>query len=285
MKIIVSHISPDIDSITASWLIKRFLPGWSQAILKFVPAGSTLDNQPPDSNPNIIHVDTGMGKFDHHQTNKNICATTLVFNYLKEKKLFKKNQQQALERLVSQVNIIDHFGEINFPEPEADHYELLVSSIIDSGLKNVLKNDNDVANFVFLILDSLLIAFTKKISAEKDIKNGYIFKSAWGKTLIILSKNEDSLKLALKKGFKLVVRKDPEKGSIRIKTPPEKKYHLKSLYEKIRKIDKEATWFLHISGNMLLNGSSKNPNFTPSKLTINQIIDIIKSIKILDVKS
>lgn len=278
MKIIVSHIGPDIDSITATWLIKRFLPGWNQAILKFVPAGSTLDNQPPDSNPDIIHVDTGMGKFDHHQTNDYTCAALLVFQYLKKNKYLKKNQEQALERLVAQVNNFDHFGEINFSDPTADHYEFLISNIIDSGLKSIIKDDEEIMLAIFPILDGLLQIFIKKIKAEEELKKGYTFDSKWGKTIVFSSKNEEVVKLALKSGYKIVARKDPETGHIRIKTQPQKDLNLKSLYEKIIKIDKKADWFLHASGNMLLNGSSKNPHLTPSSLTLNQLIDIIKSI-------
>lgn len=278
MKIIVTHFSPDLDAITSCWLIKRFLPGWQNALIKFVPAGSTLENKNPDENPDIIHVDTGMGRFDHHQTTENTCAAILVYQYLKKKKLFKKNYEEALERLVNQVNIFDHFGEINFENPDADYFEFLIPSIIDSGLKNLFKNDEEMTSYIFLILDGLLNMFLKKIQAEKDIKNGFVFKSKWGETLVLSSKNEDTLKLALKKGFKLVARKDPEKGNIRIKTPPDKKYHLRPLYQKIVEVDKKATWFLHVSGNMLLNGSSKNPKYNPSKLSLNQLIDIIKSI-------
>ncbi|MCX7955632.1 MAG: DHH family phosphoesterase [Patescibacteria group bacterium] len=278
MKTIVTHISPDLDAITSCWLIKKFLPGWKNAEIKFVPAGKTLNEKSPDENSEIIHVDTGMGRFDHHQTNDNICAATLVFEYLKKNHYLKKNQEEALEKLVNQVNIFDHFGEINFPSPDSDHFDFLISSIIDSGFKNILKNDNQLVEYVFLILDALLIVFLKKNQAEKEIKKGFVFKSKWGKTLVVLSKNEDVLKLALKKGFKLVARKDPDKGNIRIKTLPFKKYHLRTLYQKIVKVDKKASWFLHISGNMLLNGSSKNPNFISSSLTLKQLIDIIKNI-------
>ncbi|MCS6956561.1 MAG: chromate resistance protein [Patescibacteria group bacterium] len=278
MKTIVTHLSPDLDAIASCWLIKRFLPGWKNAQIKFVPAGKTLDNKNPDENPEIIHVDTGMGRFDHHQTSDNICAATLVFDYFKKNHYLKKNQEEALERIVNQINIFDHFGEINFSSPDADHFDFLISSIIDSGLKSVFKKDIELTEYIFVILDSLLVIFFKKTQAEKEIKKGFIFKSKWGKTLVVSSKNEDVLKLALKKGFKLVARKDPERGNIRIKTPPFKKYHLRSLYQKIVKIDKKANWFLHISGNMLLNGSSKNPNFVPSTLTLKQLIDIIKSV-------
>ncbi len=278
MKTIVSHLGPDIDSITATWLIKKFLPGWQNAVLKFVPAGSTLDKQPADENPDIIHVDTGFGKFDHHQTKKNTCASLLVYQFLKSKEFIKKKHEKPLKRLVDQVNNFDHFGEINFSDPAADQYEFLINNIIDSGLKSVIKNDQDIMLLVFPFLDGLFHTFTKKINAEKEMKKGIIFQSRWGKSIALNSKNEEVIKLALKKGFQLAIRKDPQTGHIRIKTQPKKELNLKSLYLKIIKIDKKGSWFLHASGNMLLNGSSKNPHLIASQLTLKQIIDIIKNV-------
>jgi nanoRNase/pAp phosphatase (c-di-AMP/oligoRNAs hydrolase) len=67
MKILVTHFSPDLDAISSCWLIKRYLPDWHTASIKFVPAGQTFENKPVDSVSNIIHVDTGLGRFDHHQ--------------------------------------------------------------------------------------------------------------------------------------------------------------------------------------------------------------------------
>jgi len=278
MKIIVSHISPDIDSIASVWLIKKFYPGWSRAELKFVPAGSTYENKPVDENPEIIHVDTGMGKFDHHQTNdETICATVLVFEFLKKNHFLKKNQIEPLSRMVNQINVFDHFGEVYFPEANSDYFDFLLSNIIDSGLKSTLKNDEEIVNAVFPFLESIFNIFTKKVSAEKEIKKGYVFQSHWGKTLVISSRNEEVMKLALKSGFQMVCRKDPDKKNVRIKTLPNKKLTLRPLYQKIIKIDKKATWFLHASGNMLLNGSSKNPVFIPSSLSLPKLIEIIKN--------
>lgn len=278
MKIIVSHLSPDIDSICATWLIKKFLPGWSKAKIKFVSAGSTLDNQPVDINPEIIHVDTGFGKFDHHQTNDYTSASKLVFQFLKEKNFIKKNYLASLERMIRQITDFDHFADVYFPNPNADYFEFRIDKIIEAGLKNVLKDDLEITELIFPILDAILNIFIKKINAENEINKGYTFKSFWGKSLVLETRNEETIKLALKLGYQLVAKKDPEKGNIRIKTLPEKKLNLKPLYEKIIKKDKKATWFLHASGNMLLNSSSKNPNFIPSKLSINQLIEIIKSV-------
>ena len=39
MKIIVTHMRPDLDAVGSVWAIKRFLPGWEEAIVRFVPAG------------------------------------------------------------------------------------------------------------------------------------------------------------------------------------------------------------------------------------------------------
>lgn len=279
MKLIVSHFSPDLDSICATWLIKRFLPGWSGAEIKFVPAGSTFNNEKVDSVDNIIHVDTGMGRFDHHQTSSYTCASQLVLNFLKSKKLVKKYQQIALERIVAQITKFDHFAEVYFPNPEADYFEFMLHKIIEGGLKSVLKEDLKIMEVVFPILESLLNIFIKKINAEEELKKGFVFKSFWGKSVVLETKNEEAIKLALKTGFSLVAKKDPEKGNIRIKTLPGNKFDLTPLHKLIIKEDKNATWYLHSSGNMLLNSSSKNPNFIPSKLPLNRLIKIIKSIK------
>ncbi len=83
-KLIVTHMSPDLDAISSSWLIKRYLPEWESADHDFVPAGQTLNGMQPDSDPNVIHVDTGLGRFDHHQLSEKSSATKRVFDYLTE---------------------------------------------------------------------------------------------------------------------------------------------------------------------------------------------------------
>ena len=83
MKTIVTHIGPDLDAIASIWLVKMFYPGWEEAGIAFVPAGTTLGRLPPDENPEIMHVDTGFGRFDHHQTNADTCASQLIYEEIK----------------------------------------------------------------------------------------------------------------------------------------------------------------------------------------------------------
>jgi hypothetical protein len=276
MKVIVTHVSVDLDAITACWLIKRFLPNWKNACIKFVHAGSTLDKMPPDDNKNIIHVDTGMGKFDHHQHDQYTCAAKLVFNHLNESKKINHLLILPLERIINFVNDIDHFAEVYYHDATSDTYEFLLSNIID-GLKSTLRDDNKIVDVTMLILDAMLQIFKNKVKAEVEIKKAYVFQSKLGKSIALETNNEEAMKFALKSGYSLVIRRNLH-GSIRIKTLPSRRLDLTPLYYKIQKIDKKATWFLHASKNMLLNGSSKNPSLVPSMLSLQKIIEIIKKI-------
>ena len=277
MKTIVTHCSVDLDAITSIWLIKRFLPEWKDAELKFVSAGSTLNDEPADANKEIIHVDTGMGKFDHHQNDNNTCATKLVFEFLKENFSLDHKNIKALERMVSFVNDVDHFQEVYYPEPCDDRYEFLLSQIIET-LKSVLKGNDEVVGAVFPMLDAELQLFKNKIRAEHEIKKGFVFHTKWGKAIAMETKNEESLKLAQKSGFTVAVRKDPERGFLRIKSLPKKNIDLTPVYEKLKHLDKKATWFLHASKNMLLNGSAKNPKAIPTIVNLKSAIEILKKI-------
>lgn len=277
MKTIVTHLSPDLDAITACWLIQRFLPDWKEAEIKFVPAGATLDNQPVDSDKNIIHVDTGLGRFDHHQTDNHTSAANCVFEFLVKNDHVKPAIKNPLSKIVGFVTDTDQFEEVNFPDPAADRYDFCLHQIVDS-LRYALNNELELIRLIGLILDAELSLFKKKINAVNEIKKGLIFQSKYGRCLAILTNNEETVKLSLKSGFSLVVRKDPVKGYVRIKTLPDKKYDLTSVYKAVVKADPKATWFLHISKNMLLNGSSKNPVLVPTSLSLQRLIEIIKKV-------
>jgi len=277
MKTIVTHLSPDLDAIASVWLIKKYLPDWNDAQVKFVPSGTTLDNQLADSDKNVIHVDTGLGKFDHHQTNDYTSATKLVYKYLIGRDYIEEKEIKPLEKIIEYVNSTDHFAEVFYSDPEADRYDFMVRQLVD-GLKVINRDEVKLMEIIFLLLESALIVFKNKVNAEEEINQGFVFKSYLGRSLALESKNEEAVKLALKKGFTLVIRRHPEVGFTRIKTIPEKKYSLRPIYEKILEVDKKGSWFFHISGHMLLNGSSGNPKLIPTTLSINKIIEIVKAI-------
>lgn len=278
MKTIVAHMSVDLDAISSAWLLKKYRPGWEDAQLKFVPAGSTLDNKPVDENPDIAHVDTGLGMFDHHQiADRNLCAAKRVFDFLVKEKHLKSHDLEPLSRMVDFVVQIDNFRELFFPNPTSDVYEFSLHQIIE-GLKGVIADDQERCELGFKLLDGVLQIFKNKIRAEEEVQQGLIFRSHWGKSLGIETRNEEALRFALLSGYELVARKDPERGNVRIKSKPGEKIDLTPIYDKLKEADPKATWFLHISKNILLNGSYKNPNSIPSTLSLQKVIEIIKKI-------
>ncbi len=92
-KLIVTHHAPDLDAITSVWLLKRFdSQKYADAKVAFVNPGDTISLEEAEKEFNcqlheVTHVDTGLGEFDHHQperASRDVCAATLVFDYLKE---------------------------------------------------------------------------------------------------------------------------------------------------------------------------------------------------------
>lgn len=277
MNTIVTHAYPDLDAISSSWLVRKFYPGFADAEITFVSAGKTLNEAPPDENPEIIHVDTGFGRFDHHQTDEYTCAAKRVFEYLRDNDHIPHNLVTALERMVKYINTIDHFAEVYYEDATDDKYDFGLASIID-GLHNTIHIDAEVVTITFKLLEAELQLFRNKVRAEQELQKGYNFTTRWGKSLAMETRNEEAVKIALKSGYSFVVRKDPVKGFVRVKTLPDKQYDLTPLYDAFLAKEPKATWFLHVSKNMLLNGSAKNPSAIPSILTLPQLIEIIKKI-------
>ena len=278
-KKIVTHFAPDLDAITSIWLIKRFMPGWEEAEVLFVPAGETLNDEPVDSAPNILHVDTGLGRFDHHQLDADQCAAKKVFEFLRrERKAKRKNwNEEALERLVEVVNDIDHFREVFWPNPTADFYNFTLEEILD-GLKLIYSEENEkIVEFGLTALDGVYKKLQNKVWAERLLKEkGVEFKTKWGRSIAVETTNDETLHLAQKMGFKIVLRKDPKRGHVRIKARPEG-INLGEVFGRLKRADRAATWYLHSSGCMILNGSTKNPKTKPTNLSLAQIIEILKS--------
>ena len=303
MKIVVTHSSPDMDAITSVWLIKKFLAGWENAVVQFVPAGERIGNgkwqmangkSPIEliGDNEVIHVDTGMGPLDHHQTaSDEVCGASLTFDFIKQVSAFakasadrqnsekRKDKMEAVSRMVKVVVDIDHFKEVFRKDPLSDYHEFDLAGILD-GLKLERPNQDDYyVEFISKCLDAVLHEFENRIWAEKEIKeNGIKFETRFGKGMGFETINDSVVKLAQKMGYAIVARKDPRKGYIRIKARPENKIDLTLAYEKLRKMDPDATWYLHISKKMLLNGSVKNPKMRPTKLKIDEIIKVLEKI-------
>lgn len=272
--LIVTHFNPDPDAITSVWLLRRFDSEFSDASVVFVGAGNTFANKPVDSDPDIIHVDTGLGQFDHHTIDKRTCAAKLVLEFLQNKLDYLKDDE-VLDRLVEVIIADDHFDECCWPEPTADRYDFMFGPILDGLKRNNTLTDEGLVDFGSTCLDGIYLSLKLKIEAEKELEQGRTFPTQWGEGIAIESKNDEVLTVAQKMGKVVVVRKDPA-GMVRIKARPDSAVDLTLIYEKLKQADPEATWFLHPSKKMLLNGSYKKPETKVSKLSLAEIIEMFK---------
>jgi len=278
MKTIITHLSPDLDAISATWLIRKYLKGWKNSMIKLVPAGTTLNNADPDADPNVIYVDTGLGKFDHHQTNQYTSASDLIFNYLRNSLLIPDKDREPLSRMIELITFVDHFQEATLENASDDIFDSCLHQLIE-GIKITQSEDkNRQFELFYILLDSLFVNLKNKLIAENDIKKGFVFQSRWGKSLAIETKIENCNKVAVKMGYDLVIRRNPQRNYLKISLHPSSKMNLELIYQLLKEKRPHASWYLHSSRKLLFDGNNKNPKFAPSNLSLKQIIAIVKKI-------
>ncbi len=274
-KIIVTHVSPDFDGIPAIWLLKKFHPEFKNAAVAFVPVGdSTYNNEPVDSNPNVVHVDCGMGKFDHHQTNDFTCGAKLVYEWLVGEGYIKDDE--AIERMVQVFTELDHgWDSYKWCEPASDRWEFGLYNVLIGWKMLYPRQDEKYVEWTIHGLDAVYMLMKQKVMAEKEVKGGRQFKTRWGKGVAVYTANDSILDAAIKGGYAVVVRKDPARGYVRVTGSNNHKVDFTRAYEMCKKADSEATWFLHASKVLLRNGSTRNPTMKPTKLSIDEIVEIL----------
>lgn len=273
-KVIVTHLNPDFDGIPAIWLLHRFHPDFRNAKVEFAPAGSTIDGKPAGSNPDVIHVDTGGGPFDHHNTNEYTCAAKLVWDWLKKEL---RIEDLAIERLIAQVVAFDHAKDLLWSDAADDKYDLTFPALI-TGMKMAHPGEHDkFVEWGERILDWVYLVYKAKIDAEKELQKGKKFPTRWGEAIGCQTGNEMIMHLGEKLGYSLVVRKDPKRGHIRIYGRNDRGVDLIRAFAKLKRLDPKATWFLHASHCLLLNGSGKRNDMVPTKLSLDKVIEVLKN--------
>lgn len=273
-KIIVTHFYPDLDAVASIWLIKRFLPGWEKAEIKFVPAGQTFRHAPADDDPEILHVDTGMGKLDHHQKDKYNSSANLVLQKIKKERDLREVDKETLERLVTVVTEIDNGKMITWENALSDRYEFCLHNLL-LGFEG---KDRNLVEFGMLALDRVFKVLKDKVLAEKILREeGMGFKTRWGKAIAVESFDEQVLMVGQKQGFVLVARKNPKTGHLRIYSRWDKKVDLTRAFAEFKKKDPKASWYLHPSKRLLLNGARGDPKRVSTKLSLEEIVEILKN--------
>lgn len=283
-KLIVTHFTPDLDAAGAVWILKRFdSQKYADAKFAFVNPGERITQQQAEelglSLHDVTHVDTGLGKFDHHQPDRaqlNTCAAKLAYQYVCQIHPSLK-EDKALNELIEFINEVDHFQEIHWPEASNARYAFMIHELIRGHELSNPQNDEPLLNFALSCLDYAYSSVKQIIQADQLIQEeGIQFNINEGACVAVLTTNDDIIKQAQKQGYLMAIRKDPKKDYVRIKIRPDAKFDLKKLYKAIKKIDANSTWYYHPNGKMLLNGSNKHRDQVASSLSLNDIIELIK---------
>jgi len=266
MKTLITHINPHLDDITAIWLFKKFHPDFEDANVQFVSAAK--GNLPVDESLEEVYLGVGRGKFDEHKGDIDDCAASLVWKDLEASGFDPKNEfeKQALEELIEWVRL-DDTGKLK----DLKYPEFYVSSFIriGGGEEDSIKN----LNLGLDILDRILKILINKQKAKKEWENAFSFQTKWGQGFAVSGSFINRNFCDTKEGdvFLMV---DPVNRSVQYYTP--KDIDLEEIYNKVKDLDPEASWFLHQSHKMVICGSNSAPDSKPTKLNFDQLVAVLK---------
>lgn len=285
IKVIATHKSPDLDAVTSVWLFQRFdAQRTLEAKLAFVNPGDTLTLQEAaqlDALPHeVINVDTGLGEFDHHQPERAtqyLSASKIIYSYLC-KQHPELQDDRALKDLVNHVTDIDQYAQVAWPESSTRRSRFTIDELISSLSSLPDFSDERVVQVGKMLLDSAYASLTKFIAARDEIEHSIRIEIDGGYCLGIETSNDFAIDVAQLQGAMLVVKKDPKQGNIRIKCRPDSPYTLAELRDAILRLDTTGFWYYHPGGKMLLNGSNKRPDQTPSPLTLQQVLNLVRKL-------
>lgn len=273
-KTLVTHINPHLDDIFALWLFKKFHPEFKDAQTEFLSAkgdGVTFNNEPVDSNPDIIHFGVGRGKFDEHKGDTDECAGSLVWKDILDSGLAPKDEveKKAYEELNAWNKMID-LGKA--PIQEFSVYS--VQSFIRP-LDNSKQSSEKAQKLGEEILDRLLEQVKRKQKALKDWEKRVEFETSFGKTAAVSSEHVSRPFVKGQSGD-LFLMVDPIKGDVQFFTP-RFDLDLELIYKKVKELDPDADWFLHQSHHMVICGSGASPDSKRTKLSFDELVDVLKA--------
>lgn len=286
MRLIVTHHAPDQDAIGSVWMLKTFdAQHFADAKVAFVDPGKTITEGElaalgftKKDFEEIVHTDTGLGKFDHHQPDRgkqHISATSLTYDHCCEVHPELKDDK-ALQSLVDHVTDVDHFGECFWPEANSSRYAFMLHELLDGLQRAGLHTDETQLHFGITCLNGVYKELEELTKAKEVMARGKEFSTRWGKGLAVKTNNDAVIKFAQKAGFAVVIKKDPDEGHVRIKGQPIDGMDLTPLANKILAKDTEGTWYFHPSKTMLLNGSDKWHDKVSTPLSLDEILAMAK---------
>lgn len=270
MKTLITHINPHLDDIVGIWLFKRFHPDFKDAKIEFISA--SRDTAVKEKNKDKIFVGTGGGQFDEHKEGLQTCAGTLVYEYLRKKNYIPKDEilRGALDQLLEWNQLIDTG---RAPDCQFDEFSIQAFIRVKDGLP---ENSQKSVELGCEILDRILIVLKRKQNSIKDWGSRLEFQSKFGKSFAVISETINR-EFCREQPGDLFLMYHPKHKSVQFFTPSFE-IDLKPIYDKVKSLDPEASWFLHQSHHMVICGSSSAPDSKPAKLSFQELIKVVQSL-------
>lgn len=269
MKTLITHIRPHLDDICAMWLLKRYLPEAKDAALDFIATnekgGDVVDN------PDFVYVGVGRGQFDEHKGDIGDCATTLVFKYVVVHAQIDLLEKRALDKIVAWA-----FQEDTGRLATIPYRAFAVPAIIEGYFDGHDRSSHAVTEFGFAMLDALIVVQRNDVRLDDDWGKRVEFPSRWGKAVAVSSFVRQIDSFAYAQGYPLIVIVNPDRTYHSVRASAMSDVDLSDAYAKLKEIDPGASWYFHHSKKMLICGGDHAPQATPSKLTVEQLMDLLK---------
>ncbi len=215
-----------------------------------------------DRDPEIIHVDTGHGRFDHHAAaDHNLSATELVRRAI-------ASEEPVLQRIARAVTLLDHALASGGTGPD-------ICALIEGYNALYPQSPEAVASAMFANFDAWYAHEAKQARLEAAFAQRIEFETPWGLGIAMESDDGGSSRLAYGAGAVLYAYRDG-KGNMGIAAKSRSQVNLSQVLRELKRIDLDADWFLHPSKRLLLCGTPKSPPRVPSKLSLEELAGVLR---------
>ena len=300
---IVTHVAPHLDEIVAVWLLQKFgeskFPGMKSVELDFwSTGGETPDNRSAVDyeKEGILLVGVGGGRFDKHPVNgvkkEGECAATLVAKELGIA------EDPSFGQILDFVKNSDLKGGGN-PFDLANLVKTLHSQFPDDPEK--------VIEWAMLGIEAKYqeqVSFLTSVKEEFDrLAEVEEIQGPNGRSLRMVTIESDNTQMSqlarsVHGGYSAVIIQKQSSGNVQIFT---NKYYGLTLYDIVQmirlaeqqakgravtsdwktlssegKVEGAEEWYFHQTGQMLLNGSLTARNVPPTRLSLDQIKEIVR---------